>query len=332
MINSESFREFFLCPVTVESAGIMSYYVRPSGPAIEPESTEPLPPGNYGWYHDRECLSRGFPELSRVRQRLYTFQYRLESAAIEPRHRTRSRLLPVARNDHRCRFTGSTTGTVLVWIIPPAVSWETDEWGDDPIWDKTPFILDANVLPMHNSLVFYFHSNHFTVDVDDDYRILVLRAMGDAQLLLPTHLPHQDAAVNHFLRLHCRYSLCLMLRGGDFEEVHPNWTIIDMMNQLRVNYTGGEDHEESEMAPLDDERWQTVLGQAILANVMQDRMSQSLYESGSDSGFDTPDDNSQPVAPAPRRRWVDMNDPVNQQRYAAFLGADWSNQRSPLPI
>ncbi|KAJ7469316.1 hypothetical protein B0H11DRAFT_2043940 [Mycena galericulata] len=299
MINSESFREFFLCPVTVESAGIMSYYVRPSGPAIEPESTEPLPPGNYGWYHDRECLSRGFPELSRVRQRLYTFQYRLESAAIEDPFPAST----VARNDHRCRFTGSTTGTVMAWIIPPAVSWETDEWGDDSIWDKTPFIVDANMLPMHNSLVFYFHSNHFTVDVDDDYRILVLRAMGDAQLLLPTHLPHQDAAVNHFLRLHCRYSLCLMLRGGDIEE-------------LRVNYTGGEDHEESEMAPLDDERWQTV-----------------LYESGcSDSGSDTPDDNSQPVAPAPRRRWVDMNDPVNQQRYAAFLGADWSNQRSPLPI
>jgi len=46
--------EFFLCTVTVHSAGIMSYYVRPSGPAIEPYSTEPLPPGNYGWYFNRE--------------------------------------------------------------------------------------------------------------------------------------------------------------------------------------------------------------------------------------------------------------------------------------
>lgn len=45
---------FFLCPVTVESAGIMRYRVEPSGPAIEPYSTNPLPLGNYGWYFNRE--------------------------------------------------------------------------------------------------------------------------------------------------------------------------------------------------------------------------------------------------------------------------------------
>src|ERR1700761_2131222 len=103
--------------------------------------------------------------------------------------------------------------------------WQTDDFGEKSMWDATPFFDGANVLTMQKELIFYWHSNHFTIDVDDDFRILVLRAMGDAQHLLPTHLPghpQHDAATDHFLSLHCRYSLDLMLRGGDISEFYPN--------------------------------------------------------------------------------------------------------------
>jgi hypothetical protein len=53
MTNRIELEKFFLCPVVVQpAAGIMSYLVRPSGPAIDPDSTESIPPGNYGWYYD----------------------------------------------------------------------------------------------------------------------------------------------------------------------------------------------------------------------------------------------------------------------------------------
>jgi hypothetical protein len=48
--------EFFLCPVTVKPRGIMSYAMTPSGPIVAPDSDDPLPPGNYGWYLDRKSL------------------------------------------------------------------------------------------------------------------------------------------------------------------------------------------------------------------------------------------------------------------------------------
>ncbi|KAJ7454602.1 hypothetical protein B0H11DRAFT_261212 [Mycena galericulata] len=93
--------QFFLCPVIVHSAGVMSYYVRPSGPAIEPDSEEPLPPGNYGWYFDQKCTMKGFPELSSVREHVYTFEAgvaeSIESESVVARS-------AMAREDRLCGF------------------------------------------------------------------------------------------------------------------------------------------------------------------------------------------------------------------------------------
>ncbi|KAJ7776049.1 hypothetical protein DFH07DRAFT_74162 [Mycena maculata] len=268
--------EFFLCPVTVKSRGVMSYYVRRSGPVIEPDSKERLPPGNYGWYFDRECTLKGFPDLSRVAERFCTFQARLAGNIECYGPESIADPFPfsaVARDERRCRFTGSTDDTVLAWIVPPGASWETDDHSDPRKWDETPFLVDGNVLAMQKALVSHFHGNHFTVDVDDDYRILVLRGMGAEQRLLPPRLPHQDEATEHFLRLHCRHSLSLMLRGGDIEEVYPTRVIMRMMEELGVNYYGDEG-EKYEMAPLDDERWQTVMKPAwmTLGRIPRPRM------------------------------------------------------------
>ncbi|KAJ7076657.1 hypothetical protein B0H15DRAFT_578208 [Mycena belliarum] len=280
---------FWLCPVTVHSAGIMAYYVRPSGPAIEPYSKEPLPAGNYGWYFDRECTARGFPDLTTVPARLYTLEARLNSVSDETGIKLVPDVIPaaeadvaVARDEGRCRFTGCLTDTILVWIIPPAVAWETEDSTLAPRDTTAPFLVAANIITMQRQLRFHFHNNHFTVDVDDDYRILVLRAMGDAQSLLPSHLPRhvkQSAAADHFLRLHCRHSLSVMLLGGDIAEVYSNSMIIQAMSELGVDYAGSDEPEESEMVALEDVRWQSELGQEILAHVMKNRMARSLYES-----------------------------------------------------
>ncbi|KAJ7239739.1 hypothetical protein C8J57DRAFT_1372509 [Mycena rebaudengoi] len=278
---------FFLCPVTVRSGGIMSYFVEPSGPVIEPSSTEPLPPGNYGWFFNRECTSKGFPELTLVRQRFCS--YRLLFSLMWPDFQP-SKMDPfpsvveesvVARDQGRCRFTGLDDDATPAWIVPPTLSWETEDFGSSRGWDKTPFLVAANDLTMQKRLTLPFLSNHFSVDVDDGYRVLVLHPMGDAKRLLPTHLPRhsRDADTDRFLRFHCRYSLHITLRGGDISEDYSNEAILHAMDELGVDHIFADDPDSIKMVPLDDPRWQSALGKAILADVVQRRTAHLLYAS-----------------------------------------------------
>ncbi|KAJ7121885.1 hypothetical protein C8R43DRAFT_1239391 [Mycena crocata] len=297
---------FFLCPVSVHPAGIMSYYVVPSGPPIEPYSTEPIPPGNYGWYFDRECRNRGFPELTEAPQRFVSFKAWFCNDWL---HNQRLKMDPLppaveqsvtARDGRHCRFTGLTNDISLAWIVPPAISWETDDFGSDRGWDAAPFFVAANVLTMHQKLVHYFHSNYFAVDVDGDYQILIFRAMDDLQALLPTHLPPhaaQDAAADTFLRHHCRYSLSVMIRGGDIGDDYSNSSIVSMMDQLGVRYIGGEALEDRTMEPLTDERWHSPLGQAILKRVLEHRVVHSEQSVSEPTSPDSDEPPSQPPYP-----------------------------------
>ncbi|KAJ7639923.1 hypothetical protein B0H17DRAFT_1149140 [Mycena rosella] len=239
------------CPMTILSAGIMTYYVKPSGPAFEPSSTELLPPGIMAG----ECTYNGYPGLIKLRPRLYTFEERWQTEAhygtnfVADDFRPAEASIVVARDTNRCWFTSSEEDNLLAWIIPPAVSWETDNSALPETWDKTPFFIAANIVAIDR------HTEH-------------------------------DAATDHFL----------MLLGGDINEVYPNSVILSMMDELGVDYIGNEDRDalvvdEQDMAPLDDERWRTELGQVILADVLKSRIAQSLDESGrSGSRSDSPDD------------------------------------------
>jgi hypothetical protein len=60
LISGREEEDFYLCPVAVKRIGIMSYSVSPSGPIVEPASTEPPPARNYGWYLDRMNLTGCF--------------------------------------------------------------------------------------------------------------------------------------------------------------------------------------------------------------------------------------------------------------------------------
>ncbi|KAJ7119479.1 hypothetical protein C8R44DRAFT_788151 [Mycena epipterygia] len=312
--------EFFLCPVIVESAGIMRYRVEPSGPAIEPYSTEPLPPGNYGWYFNRECTWKGVPSLSMIRRRLYSFEAPFSDARSEARRLVRDPIPPaleasiVARDENRCRLTDSEQDVTLTWIIPPAIAWETNNFGRTRSWDATPFLVGANVLTMQKSFVLDFHTNKFTVDVDDNYRIVVLCPMGPR--LLPRHLPRHppsDPAADDFFRLHCRHSMNLMLRDGDISELYPPWAIQAKMDELGVAYIGCGDREDRRLLPFSDERWLTVLGKAIMEDLVTGRVIQSIHNASwrLQSGSTSP-----PVplsrSPSPEGDWygVERNEAV----------------------
>ncbi|KAK6969157.1 hypothetical protein R3P38DRAFT_2753287 [Favolaschia claudopus] len=284
---------FWLCPVTLASAGIMAYRMVATGPGIDPQSSEPLPPGNYGWYFDSACTNWGLPELANSPFRLTTIAGRLEdmkeylSEDFE-RHEfppSANATAATARDQGRCRFTGATENTTVAWIIPPAVSWETQDFGRQSDWDQTPFVVTENLITMQAILKPHFYGNNFTVDVDDNRRIIILRSMGDAQRLLPSHLPDHilpTPEVDHYLRLHCRYSLNAMLLCGDVSETYSNGLILETMHNLGVNHVGYHDYHESDMVPFTDPGWTTELGREILADVMRQRLALSRYRADSD--------------------------------------------------
>ncbi|KAJ7610008.1 hypothetical protein DFH06DRAFT_1346145 [Mycena polygramma] len=247
---------FFICLVTVKSMSVMQYSMSPCGPIVDPASTEPLPPGNYGWYGNRKLTDTGFVNLTGVdpamRNKSFEFNVTyMEEPSFLDLYKFSSKITQAvnARDKQRCRVTGSTDDAMLTWIVPPPWAWAAVNAGDPEDLDPTPFIVAANALTMRADLKVHFYNHNFAVDADDEYRIVILRDMGADQALLPSHLPqhpdHDDADVE-FFRLHLRYSLNFMVLGGDVSESYPTHHILRTMEELGVR------GEACEMAPLDD--------------------------------------------------------------------------------
>ncbi|KAJ7440279.1 hypothetical protein B0H11DRAFT_2253042 [Mycena galericulata] len=288
---------FCICPVNVEPYGIMSYSISPSGRFIDPDSTDPLLPGNYGWYRDHNFTQGEFPRFTGVdgAMRDKSFEYNVTFMDDE-------RLLALykfpldierrvlARDARKCMFTGAIDEVMVMWIVPPPWAWAVAHPSDPPgiaptscstdihplEVDPAPFLVAANAITIRKDLKVHFYNHAFAVDADDDFRVIVFRDMGDAQRLLPTRLSRDADSDDHdadFFRLHLRYSLSFMLLGGDVTEKYPPHRILNEMQKLGVSAggIGGEDPDDSEMVAFTDERWFTELGQAIFANVMRVR-------------------------------------------------------------
>lgn len=118
-----------------------------------------------------------------------------------------------------------------------------------------------------------------------------------------------------------------MLRGGDIKQLYPNWTIISAMEDLGAEYLGSDAFEEHAMAPLSDEWWQTERGKATLANVLESRAVESLYNTGRSDSRSSPD-SDRSRSPSPhlphallRDLWSDYEAPQVSQ----ISGNVWEN-------
>ncbi|KAJ7874101.1 hypothetical protein B0H13DRAFT_2058035 [Mycena leptocephala] len=304
--------EFFLCPVTVKPRGIMSYAMTPSGAIVAPDSDDPLPPGNYGWYLDPNLGPSEFPEFTGVNMAMRdkSFEYDvtyMDNEKMWALYKFPPELerLALARDAQRCRVTGNSTDTTLTWIVPPPWGWTVANSNDPadiaparcdlelhPLGiDPRPFLVAANVIMLRKDLKVHFYNHNFTIDADDNYRVIVLRDMGQSQKLLPTHLPRRsdyDPLDATFFRLHLRHSMNFMLLGGDTREKYPSHVILHEMDLLGVPVPGGD--PDREMTPLDDPGWQTELGKAILADVIQVKTELSLYYSDESDSEDSESD------------------------------------------
>ncbi|KAJ7212657.1 hypothetical protein GGX14DRAFT_621003 [Mycena pura] len=224
--------EFFLSPVTVNPKGIMSYSMTPSGPVIPPDSDEPLPPGNYGWYRDLNMGPSKFPELTGVNMAMRNRS--LDHNNVKFMDDDKLRAL-------RCRVTGDTADIMITWIVPPPWGWTVANSLDPP--EIAPKLSDdvANAITLRKDLKLHFYSHNFTVDSDDNYRIVILCDMATSRSSASWHL---------------RYSMNFMLLGGDIREKYPPHVILHEMDQLGVPGPCDGDDPDGKMAAFDDPRWQ----------------------------------------------------------------------------
>ncbi|SJL18489.1 uncharacterized protein ARMOST_22079 [Armillaria ostoyae] len=116
--------------------------------------------------------------------------------------------------------------------------------------------------------------NAFSVDINNNYRVIIFRETGSARQLLPTYMPRpssQDSQFEMFRHAYFYTSFRANLLGGDIREDYPRAAIVKMMGQLDV---GGDDSDD-EMVPLSNLRWQTILGQAIWEEFMRGRIAEA---------------------------------------------------------
>ncbi|KAF9551736.1 hypothetical protein CPC08DRAFT_728949 [Agrocybe pediades] len=141
------------------------------------------------------------------------------------------------RDGKECALSGPAGDKAVVsWIVPPAYM----EWDDYEGKYESPdaIRIPRNCITLHGSLQAPFMNNAISIDVDDDYRIVVLDQIGEdaLQLLAKENFRAYRLKENvlrggengvelSFIRAHFKYSLCTKFSGGD---VYEDYTIGDI--------------------------------------------------------------------------------------------------------
>ncbi|KAK7045238.1 hypothetical protein R3P38DRAFT_2883161 [Favolaschia claudopus] len=193
--DEEECEKIYICPVEITSTGVLQYWMTPNGTVIEPDSDMPLPTGNYGIFFDAECIYSGLPALQYSREHRLSFGHNFwdeSKADIDQSKLLNSipvdlRNAATLRDASRCVFTNEVESLTSVWIIPPVAAWKTSDRSDRQRWNQEPFVNSANILTIQASLVVYFYLHYFTVDVDDGYKIIILRTDGYIHDMVPTY-------------------------------------------------------------------------------------------------------------------------------------------------
>ncbi|KAK0430399.1 hypothetical protein EV421DRAFT_1935520 [Armillaria borealis] len=235
----------------------MSHGITSSGPGIASLSTDSLPPGDYGWFSPSGRSD--VPSLKHLQDmRSFRTMQRegIEKGIIYPELGDPRKLVQkqVRQRDQNLRlFTGELPKgmTGLCWIIPPYFSRSvfpaTDMFRPSGL-SLAEMTVTSNCTVMHKDLIPYFLDNAFSVDIADNYRIIVFHDMGTVRRLLPKDMsPPLGFETLKFLEAHFYSSLRANILHRDVRDEYGIPAIEDLMDELGV---GSED--EDEMVPLSD--------------------------------------------------------------------------------
>ncbi|KAK0436121.1 hypothetical protein EV421DRAFT_1981848 [Armillaria borealis] len=283
-IMQASWKEFHLCPVEVRTCGVLTYGILPTGPEIPMLSIDALPPGDYGWYFaepkKKSPILMVEMQSFKATQSTHIQDFFAGRRLIDPRKIAQF----FQRDESRCLFVGSVPreSTEVTWIVPPYFAWmafPTSSQRETAGLSSRELEKSSNAVLMHKQLIPFFNDNAFNVDIDDNYHIVIFREMGSARSLLPTHMPprEHDPQFETFLRAHFHSSIRSTIFHGDIRNEYSTSTILRMMEELGV----GLEDDGDDVAPMDDPRWQTMLGKEIWEEVIRRRIAEA------DVGYDS---------------------------------------------
>ncbi|KAJ6512931.1 hypothetical protein C8R45DRAFT_961774 [Mycena sanguinolenta] len=264
--------EFTLREITLVRVDVLSYCVATVGSSLPRDSSENMKPGLYGpFYLDGRpydggiginFLARSFTETAAFLDS--DTRAKTISAPLPSRHNVIPNTLieSASRRDNGvCCITGrADVPTSTVWVFPPMMTMFTNEEIDV---DKCRTV--DNIVTMNSELAEAFNRNEFTVDVDDNNRIIQFN--NTAEHVLPAHLTFMTASYD-FWRQSLKWSLLTYFPGTDVRDDYPNTEPTRLMEAL-----------DDKEADLDDEVWSSGIGMEALE---QWRLEQELEEDSSD--------------------------------------------------
>ncbi|KAK0237398.1 hypothetical protein EDD85DRAFT_542380 [Armillaria nabsnona] len=153
---------------------------------------------------------------------------------------------------NRCPFTGEFPGEItgICWMNPPLFSQLVFSASNI---SRAEMAVTSSYTVIHKNLIPNFLDIAFSVDANDNYRIIICRDMGAVRHLLPTPIsPPRGFETLKFLETHFHTSVRANILHGDVKEEYGHRAIEVLMDELGV---GGEDDDE--MVPLSDPRWKS---------------------------------------------------------------------------
>ncbi|KAJ7573991.1 hypothetical protein C8J56DRAFT_980440 [Mycena floridula] len=177
-----------------------------------------------------------------------------------------------SRDGSTCSITGSHQAKVT-WIVPPEGGERTRKPGDrQPFYDLIEFYKTLeNTITVSEAIYPLFVDNKIAIDIEDNYRIIQFEdLLSDVEL--PSHMPisfcnkpSTERPGEFFLRNHFKYTLWVQFLGGDITNESTNPKVEGMWKEL------------SQESALDDDRWQTPVGQEILIYMTRQAIEDSLH-------------------------------------------------------
>nr|GAT57958.1 predicted protein [Mycena chlorophos] len=262
-------------PITLKMLDVMFYQVASvDGPVIPRDSEALLNPGIYGVFSADGSPYQG--SMSMISVHSISFEEAEARSRIQglidtafqneiPSHLAS---LALARDQGRCVITGRTDQeTQLVWIVPPAAAMSFH--GDDPSYLAKHRVLD-NIITLSSNLVDSFGRNAFTVDIDDNARVLAFSDLpSDAPQLLKRLSGVFGTPSEDYWRFNFLYTLTVYFPTGradfDHDRDDPNAWMEELV----------EDN-----ADLEDPKWSTQLGKEVLDTF---RARSALWENSSEN-------------------------------------------------
>ncbi|KAI0364242.1 hypothetical protein BV20DRAFT_872458 [Pilatotrama ljubarskyi] len=169
------------------------------------------------------------------------------------------------RDGGRCVLTGSSSGNktevVVNWIFPSAHIHYTQAptlYAGTSSEAIDVFRVSANLMTMRADLYELWHSNAFSIDVDDGYRMRIFDESA-LNVGLPERLDGPRQEWDMFIREHFHYTLIVRVAGGDIGEDYDPATVQAFKESMGLDATEG-----IVQLDLSDAVWKTPMGAEVL--------------------------------------------------------------------